>query len=433
MTLPVPRTVVAWILTVAAALAPAAAVLFAHYLSDATWWLSITFGVLTGIAVYLASREATTEAKAADVGRGVIVGLLVTIALSWIDHQGNERAEAQRQATEALARRAQLAETLSSRSDLRGIDLRGRDLSAFYLAGKNLSDSNLEGANLRDAILRGSTFSGANLAGANLRGADLSEAQLSNANTDLSNADLQGADLTRAKLRATNLRGARLADATLSGAELQGADLRGADLRDAVLPGAKLERALLEADLRGAVFSADLRNASLRGVDIRDAEWDAATRWPPRFDPDRHMAQFEQALEAPPVPAQAREDEVERVVDGDTIVLAGLGGVRLIGVDAPQVELRPQECYGRGSRRDLRALLPPGTPVRYALGVRQQDPYNRSEAYVWTDSGSMVNLELLERGAARLLVSPPNLDYVPLFRDAAVRAVVKRRGLWEAC
>ena len=96
MTLPVPRTIVGWILTVAAALAPAAAVLFAHYLSDATWWLSITFGVLTGIAVYLASREATTEAKAADVGRGVIVGLLVTIALSWIDHQGNERAERQR-------------------------------------------------------------------------------------------------------------------------------------------------------------------------------------------------------------------------------------------------------------------------------------------------------------------------------------------------
>ena len=133
------------------------------------------------------------------------------------------------------------------------------------------------------------------------------------------------------------------------------------------------------------------------------------------------------------MPAQAREDEVERVVDGDTIVLAGLGGVRLIGVDAPQVELRPQECYGRESQRDLRTLLPSGTPVRYALGKRKRDAYNRSEAYLWTDSGSMVNLELLERGAARLLVSPPNLEYVPLFRDAVVRAVVKRRGLWDAC
>lgn len=56
---------------------------------------------------------------------------------------------------------------------------------------------------------------------------------------------------------------------------------------------------------------------------------------------------------------------VVRVIDGDTVVLGGLGRVRLIGLDAPETWLR-HDCLGAEATRALRRLTPPGSPVRTA-------------------------------------------------------------------
>jgi uncharacterized protein YjbI with pentapeptide repeats len=420
-------------LTLAAIAAPPSAVLFARFLSGASWSLSIFLGVLAGLAVYLASKATTTEAKAAEVGRGVIVGLLVTIALAWVQHQGDEREKRESEAANRLAARQTLALSLSSGTEFVGIDLHGRDLAGFYLGGKDFSHADLHGANLRNAILRGATLNEANLRDADLAGADLREVKLNGVETDLRSASLVGADLTRAELRSVRLGGADLEQANLTGTNLQGADLRKANLRDAVMPGALLQRALLEADLRGAVLSADLRHAELKNVDLRDARWDATTRWPPGFDPGAHMAEMGKALVSPPVPSSARRDTVERVVDADTIVLTRLGGVRLVGIDAPQAELRPQDCFGSQASEVVRELLPPRREVRYTLGKDSRDFFNRALAYVWFAGGEFLNVEIIERGAAQVLITPPNVDHADLFRKAAVQAAIKRRGLWATC
>jgi micrococcal nuclease len=116
------------------------------------------------------------------------------------------------------------------------------------------------------------------------------------------------------------------------------------------------------------------------------------------------------------------------VSDGDTIVLARLGKVRLIGIDTPEVH-GEAECYGREASRFTKRLLPKGRRVEYRLGVEPRDRYGRALAYVWAD-GRMVNLLLAERGFAQPLTIPPNVEYAERFVAAARRAREAGRGLW---
>jgi micrococcal nuclease len=122
-------------------------------------------------------------------------------------------------------------------------------------------------------------------------------------------------------------------------------------------------------------------------------------------------------------------DSVERVTDGDTVRLRGLGRTRLIGVDTPEV-YGGVECYGREASAFAKRVLKPGTRVRYKLGVEKRDRYGRALAYVWLADGRFFNLMLVQRGYAKQLTIPPNVDYADRFRAAARRAREKNRGLW---
>jgi micrococcal nuclease len=119
------------------------------------------------------------------------------------------------------------------------------------------------------------------------------------------------------------------------------------------------------------------------------------------------------------------------VVDGDTIVLAGLGAVRLIGVDTPEVHGR-RECFGRQASSFTKRVLAPGRPVVYRLGRDDRDRYGRALAYVWLPDGRLFNAMLVRQGYAVPLAIPPNLDYAVRFRRGAKRARDERLGLWSA-
>jgi micrococcal nuclease len=127
-----------------------------------------------------------------------------------------------------------------------------------------------------------------------------------------------------------------------------------------------------------------------------------------------------------------RTARVERVTDGDTIRLVGLGRVRLIGVDTPEVYGR-QECYGREASAFVKRLLHPGSEVRYRVGVEPRDRYGRLLAYVWLADGRFLNLLLAQDGYAQPLTIPPNVDYADRFAAAARSARERDRGLWLAC
>jgi endonuclease YncB( thermonuclease family) len=128
-------------------------------------------------------------------------------------------------------------------------------------------------------------------------------------------------------------------------------------------------------------------------------------------------------------PGQRTSARVTRHTDGDTLWLSGIGKVRLIGIDTPEVFGRA-ECYGRQAAGFVSRLLPIGARVSYSLGVERRDRYGRALAYLYTADGRFVNLLLVKRGYAHPLTIPPNDRFADRFVRAARRARARGVGLW---
>ncbi len=122
---------------------------------------------------------------------------------------------------------------------------------------------------------------------------------------------------------------------------------------------------------------------------------------------------------------------VERVIDGDTFVLAGGERVRLIGVDTPETVAPNQEVevYGQEASDFTKNLLE-GKKVALKFDAQERDQYDRLLCYVFLEDGTFVNELLLKEGYATLLTVPPNIAYVDLFRKAQDEAVANNKGLW---
>ena len=129
-------------------------------------------------------------------------------------------------------------------------------------------------------------------------------------------------------------------------------------------------------------------------------------------------------------PRGATEARVTRHTDGDTLWLSGIGKVRLIGIDTPDV-YGGVECFGRRASAFVERTVPLGATVRYRLGVDERDRYGRALAYVWLADGRFLNRLLVARGYAQPLTVPPNVDYEDEFVRASQRAREAGRGLWD--
>lgn len=134
------------------------------------------------------------------------------------------------------------------------------------------------------------------------------------------------------------------------------------------------------------------------------------------------------ALVASAAPAEAQR--VRQVFDGDTISVANVGVVRLIGVDAPEKHgsYRASEPFGDAAADFLRALLL-GQDVRLEFDGPRTDPYKRTLAYVVLADGRLANLEIIRAGWAetyRRFTFVRKPDFLAAERDAKAA----RRGMW---
>jgi micrococcal nuclease len=123
---------------------------------------------------------------------------------------------------------------------------------------------------------------------------------------------------------------------------------------------------------------------------------------------------------------------VERVIDGDTLLLTGGGRVRLIGADTPEafVSDGKPEPFAEQATRYTRQFVAEGrNKVHLQFDGPRKDRYGRFLATVWVD-GRMLNEELLRAGLARLRgefpFSPP---LKARLRRAEEEARAAQRGL----
>lgn len=127
---------------------------------------------------------------------------------------------------------------------------------------------------------------------------------------------------------------------------------------------------------------------------------------------------------------------VQRVVDGDTLVVEGGPRVRLIGVDTPETKdpRRGVQCYGKEAANHTGRLIGPGTKVRLVSDVERSDRYGRALAYVYrVADGLFVNAALIRDGYAQVATFPPNVAHVDEFVALQREARKESRGLWSAC
>ena len=121
----------------------------------------------------------------------------------------------------------------------------------------------------------------------------------------------------------------------------------------------------------------------------------------------------------------------EKIYDGDTIgaVVDGrFEKIRLLGIDAPEMDQRP---WGKKSRECLRALISAaGSKVFLEYDIDRRDKYGRILAYAWTQDGKMLNEEMMEKGCAVLFTFPPNVKYAARLRAAQKKAQEDKAGLW---
>ena len=139
------------------------------------------------------------------------------------------------------------------------------------------------------------------------------------------------------------------------------------------------------------------------------------------------------AIQTPSIAARLLRSEsvlVRSVIDGDTIDVATVGRVRLLGIDAPEIGrgFDTSAPFAREARDRLTQLVLHRW-VRLEQDGATHDVYNRHLAYVMTEDGLCVNVALVREGLARISARLPLTRLTELQRaEADARAF--RRGMW---
>ncbi|MEY2849713.1 MAG: hypothetical protein RI885_2380 [Actinomycetota bacterium] len=146
---------------------------------------------------------------------------------------------------------------------------------------------------------------------------------------------------------------------------------------------------------------------------------------------DGNAAPVDDAADYPP----PRTATVERVVDGDTVVVVLDGEsvrVRLLNVDSPESVKpdSPVECLGPEASAALSGLLPVGTTVTLEFDRETTDQYGRMLAAVVTSDGTFVTAALAGAGLAEPVVYGGNDRFLAEVERAADEARSARVGLW---
>jgi len=104
----------------------------------------------------------------------------------------------------------------------------------------------------------------------------------------------------------------------------------------------------------------------------------------------------------------------------------GIGSVRLIGIDSPEMDQGP---FGGQAAQALAQLAALGDTLRLERDVDERDRNGRTLGYLWK-GGVLLNWRMVRDGWAVLLTYPPNVQYVEALTAAQRQAREERRGLW---
>lgn len=144
-----------------------------------------------------------------------------------------------------------------------------------------------------------------------------------------------------------------------------------------------------------------------------------------------------------PSTAETFSGKVKWIYDGDSIEVAGIGTVRLLGIDAPEYKSSQRDRYylrwgiepaalrhiNRAGKTYLIETVK-GKTVVLKTEKKDRDRYNRLLAYVYLPDGRLLNQHLLEKGYA-VVYRRFDFDLKSEFLEAESRARSNKQGLWQ--
>jgi micrococcal nuclease len=130
---------------------------------------------------------------------------------------------------------------------------------------------------------------------------------------------------------------------------------------------------------------------------------------------------------------------VERVIDGDTLVVGNGERVRLIGVDTPETKHpnKPVEHFGKEAAAFTRRIVEGRRvrlefdPANAARAHKDSTQQRRTLAYVFLEDGALLNSEIIKQGYDFAYTRFP-FARMEEFRRLEREAKEHRRRLWKA-
>ena len=121
-----------------------------------------------------------------------------------------------------------------------------------------------------------------------------------------------------------------------------------------------------------------------------------------------------------------KQSVVEKVFDGDTILVENGGKIRLLGIDAFEHD---QNIYGMKGK-DFLSMLVLNKKVCIETDVQKNDIYGRTLGYVFINN-LFVNEVVVKNGLAILYDFPPNTKYIYRLKKAQSYGRENMLGIWE--
>ncbi|OGL50989.1 MAG: hypothetical protein A3C43_05460 [Candidatus Schekmanbacteria bacterium RIFCSPHIGHO2_02_FULL_38_11] len=132
-------------------------------------------------------------------------------------------------------------------------------------------------------------------------------------------------------------------------------------------------------------------------------------------------------------PASSQESYVvEKVIDGDTIVLNNGEHIRLIGVDTPELHhpRKPVQYFAKEAREFIvKECL--GKKVRIGFDWQRKDKYDRTLCYVYLPDGTCLNKEIIRNGYGHAYTRFPFRE-LNSYRTIESDARKNGKGLWSS-
>ncbi len=123
---------------------------------------------------------------------------------------------------------------------------------------------------------------------------------------------------------------------------------------------------------------------------------------------------------------------VQKAVDGDTLRLQDGRSVRLLGIDAPEIDHE----NGKHQYMALEAWrfvskLTNGKRIRLEKDQSDHDSYGRILAYAFDSNGQMLNQQIVANGFAHVLYLQPDVKAHETLLGAQRQAMKNQQGKWR--